>query len=126
MFSVFVRCSILLEYCEESVFFKSIVAVPETSLKLVDKRNIVEKSFYHKLPMAAAQVAKKLKDRRQKQTLEEIFRKVSFRKFVHQFKSSLSRLIEMGVEQYPWENISLSLKNTESDQAKLRLRGKTS
>ena len=27
--------------------------------------------------MAAAQVAKKLKDRRQKQTLEEIFRKVS-------------------------------------------------
>ena len=26
--------------------------------------------------MAAAQVAKKLKDRRQKQTLEEIFRKV--------------------------------------------------
>ena len=28
--------------------------------------------------MAAAQVAKKLKDRRQKQTLEEIFRKVCF------------------------------------------------
>ena len=76
--------------------------------------------------MAAAQVAKKLKDRRQKQTLEEIFRKVSFRKFVHQFKSSLSRLIEMGVEQYPWENISQSLKNMELDQAKLKLRGKTS
>ena len=29
--------------------------------------------------MAAAQVAKKLKDRRQKQTLEEIFRKVNFK-----------------------------------------------
>ena len=33
-------------------------------------------STLKEFPMAAAQVAKKLKDRRQKQTLEEIFRKV--------------------------------------------------
>ena len=51
-------------------------SVLSRALFLVLKLHLILYTIPTKNQMAAAQVAKKLKDRRQKQTLEEIFRKV--------------------------------------------------
>ena len=64
--------------------------------------------------MAAAQVAKKLKDRRQKHTLEEIFRKVlSLVITVHPLPMIYSeRLTKMVQGPFLWGSISEYLKST--------------
>ena len=65
--------------------------------------------------MAAAQVAKKLKDRRQKQTLEEIFRKVCLGfqscRNVHNF-GLFERSTETALERFPSPNILVFLRST--------------